>query len=212
MERRLALFITFEGGEGAGKSTQANLLVERLRAVGETVVALREPGGTPLGDYLRDWLKASDRPLTAEAELLLFVAARAELVRSLIIPALAAEQAVVLDRYADSTTAYQGYGRGLPLRQVASANALATGGLSPGLTVLLDAPPEATLQRALSRTGEDGERRFEDEAAAFHRRVRAGFLRLAKRSPERWLVLDAMESEATIHARVWKRVQRVRGN
>jgi dTMP kinase len=212
MERRLALFITFEGGEGAGKSTQANLLVERLRAVGETVVALREPGGTPLGDYLRDWLKASDRPLTAEAELLLFVAARAELVRSLIIPALAAEQAVVLDRYADSTTAYQGYGRGLPLRQVTSANALATGGLSPGLTVLLDAPPEATLQRALSRTGEDGERRFEDEAPAFHRRVRAGFLRLAKRSPERWLVLDAMESEATIHARVWKRVQRVRGN
>jgi dTMP kinase len=193
----VGLFITFEGGEGVGKTTQAALLVQLLKSDGQDVVALREPGGTPLGDYLRGWLKSSDRPLAPEAELLLFTAARAELVRSVIQPALDAGATVVLDRYADSTTAYQGYGRRLPMYQVKAANDLATGGLTPDLTILLDAPIAPTLQRALKRSGPDG-RRFEDTDPAFHRRVRAGFKRVARRAPKRWLVLDALAAREEV--------------
>ena len=123
------LFITFEGGEGVGKSTQARLLTERLRAAGRNVVPVHEPGGTPLGEYIRNWVKAQSAPLTSAAELLLFTASRAELVRRVIRPSLNDGAIVIADRYADSTTVYQGYGRQLPLRQVAeAANALATGG------------------------------------------------------------------------------------
>ena len=207
----MGLFITFEGGEGTGKSTQARLLVDRLSAQGRPVVGLREPGGTPLGDYLRGWLKSADRPLTAEAELLLFVASRAELVRTVIVPALEAGTTVVLDRYADSTTAYQGHGRRLPLRMVRAANQLATEGLTPDLTVLLDAPPAAALGRvSVPAAGDDG-RRFEEADAGFHRRVRLGFRRLARRSPGRWLVLDALAPVETIHAWVWERVEGLLG-
>ena len=203
----MGLFVSFEGGEGAGKSTQAALLLEHLVAAGHPSLGLHEPGGTPLGDYLREWLKATNRPLTAVAELLLFTAARAELVSSVIRPALNAEMCVVIDRYADSTTAYQGYGRRLPLRRVHAANELATGGLTPDLTVLLDAPVGASLARALGRANDAGERRFEEADAAFHRRVRAGFRRLARRSPERWLTLDALRPANETHALVWERIE-----
>ena len=202
----MALFITFEGGEGTGKTTQVQMLAERLQQIGQAVLALREPGGTPLGDYLRVWLKSENQPLTPEAELLLFAAARAELVRTVIEPALASGTHVVLDRYADSTTVYQGYGRGLPMAQVRAANAVASAGLTPDVTFLLDAPLDVTLSRALGRE-DDGGRRFEDEALAFHRRVKAGFRRLAKRNPERWTTVKAAENRDVVHETIWKRVQ-----
>lgn len=202
----MALFITFEGGEGTGKTTQVQLLVAHLEEQGHATLALREPGGTPLGDYLRTWLKAEDQPLTAEAELLLFAAARAELVRSVIKPALEAGTHVILDRFADSTTVYQGYGRRLPMPQVRAANSIASGGLVPDATFLLDAPLDVTLVRAFSREDAGG-RRFEDEDIAFHRRVRAGFRRLAKRNLQRWLVVDATGNIGLVHETIWKRVQ-----
>jgi dTMP kinase len=202
----MGLLVTFEGGEGVGKTTQTQLLIQHLTAAGHPVIGLREPGGTPLGDYLREWLKASDQPLTPEAELFLFTAARAELVRTQVRPALDAGKVVVLDRYADSTTAYQGYGRRLPLALVRSANALATGGLQPDLVVLLDAPPRTALERTLARAGEEGDRRFEDTDLAFHRRVRAGFKRLARRGATRWLVVDATASAEAVAETVWARV------
>jgi dTMP kinase len=202
----LALFITFEGGEGTGKTTQVALLIKHLEEAGEAVMALREPGGTPLGDYLRVWLKAEDQPLTPEAELLLFAAARAELVRTVIEPALASGTHVVLDRYLDSTTVYQGYGRGLPMAQVRAANNVASGGLTPQVTFLLDGPLEVTLARTEDREDAGG-RRFEDEAIAFHRRVRAGFRRLAKRNPDRWFTINAAMNVDVVHETIWKRVQ-----
>ncbi len=206
----VGLFVSFEGGEGAGKSTQTAMLVERLRESGRDARLVHEPGGTELGEYLRTWLKATYQPLTAEAELFLFAAARAELVRRVVLPALEAGAAVVADRFADSTTAYQGYGRRLPMRQVSSANRLATAGHWPDLTVLLDAAPAVGLARshvrdATSDAGRDA-RRFESAELAFHRRVRQGFLRIAKREPERWLVLDASAPAEQIAASVWDRV------
>ena len=203
----MALFITFEGGEGTGKTTHVGLLVARLTADGHPVVALREPGGTPLGDYLREWLKSEDHPMTAQAELLLFAAARAELVRTVIRPALDAGTHVVLDRYADSTTVYQGYGRRLPMAQVRAANRLATDGLVPDLTFLLEGPLRETIRRALGRT-DDGGRRFEGEELGFHRRVRAGFRRLAKRDPERWLTLDTTGEQELVQERIRSAVER----
>jgi dTMP kinase len=210
----VALFITFEGGEGTGKTTHVGMLVDRLRAEGHSAVALREPGGTPLGDYLRVWLKAEDRPMTPEAELLLFAAARAELVRTVVRPALEAGTHVVLDRYADSTTVYQGYGRGLPMTQVRAANKLAMDGLSPDLTLLLEGALDQTLGRALARTPgqlDDGGRRFEDEDFTFHRRVRAGFRRLAKRDLNRWVRLDTTAPLSDVHRRIWEAVVRSLG-
>lgn len=202
----MTLFITFEGGEGTGKTTQVELLVDRLRQTGQKVLALREPGGTPLGDYLRTWLKAGDRPLTPETELLLFASARSELVRTVIKPALASGTHVVLDRYADSTTVYQGYGRGLPMVQVRAANYLASAGLMPDITFLLDAPLKLALSRAKNRAENEGQR-FEDETLAFHRRIKAGFRRLARRSPDRWATINAAEKVDLMHETIWGRVQ-----
>lgn len=203
----VSLFVTFEGGEGAGKSTQAQLLTDRLIAEGRAAVRLHEPGGTPLGEHLRGWLKDPSREITAEAELFLFEAARAELVRTVVRPAIEAGTAVVLDRYADSSTAYQGYGRKLSRGAVGAANVLATGGLQPDLTILLDAPPGELLRRAAGRSDPASEQRFELADTAFHRRVRAGFLRLARRSPTRWLVLDAREPPDRVAELVWASVR-----
>ena len=202
----MALFITFEGGEGTGKTTQVQRLVERLQEAGQTALALREPGGTPLGDYLRVWLKAGDQPLTPTAELLLFAAARAELVRTLIKPALELGTHIILDRYADSTLVYQGYGRRLPMAQVRAANKAASDGLVPDITLLLDGPVGITLERAFGRE-DAGERRFEGEDLAFHLRVRAGFLRLAKQNPERWAIVNATGMMDQVHETIWDHVQ-----
>ena len=219
----MSLFISFEGGEGSGKSTQAELLREMLVAAGHRVLAVQEPGGTELGSYLRSWLKATKKPLTPEAELFLFVAARSELVRRVIRPALESGATVIADRYADSTTVYQGYGRRLPLRSVNSANALATDGLWPHLTVLLDAPPEVTFHRAQLRPSVDDQggpglaeappeseqRRFEEASPRFHRRVHQGYLKLAARQPRRWAVVDASQPPEAVAALVWERVERL---
>lgn len=204
----MTLFITFEGGEGAGKSTQADRLARRFEQEGHPVALLREPGGTDLGDHLRSWLKDARNLTSHEAELLLFTAARAELVRQIIIPTLNQGTNVVLDRYADSTTAYQGYGRRLPKGKVRAANDLATGGLTPHLTILLDAPPEITLTRARSRNQRlqvPGER-FEEADLTFHRRVRTGFLHLARKFDDRWLVIDALAPVSEIETTIWKRI------
>ncbi len=216
----VGLFVSFEGGEGAGKSTQAQLLRDRLAAEGYKVLEVREPGGTDLGIHLREYLKSTSKPLTAEAELFLFAAARSELVRTSVMPALEVGVAVVADRYADSTTAYQGYGRKVPMKYVRSANELATGGLWPDLTVLLDMAPELGLDRArvtpmdqrhAGRVEELGARRFEEASLAFHRRVSQGFLKLAQREPQRWLVLEATQSVDAVAAQVWERVARLGG-
>ncbi len=216
----MSLFISFEGCDGTGKSTQAALLRDRLGAEGHRALLVREPGGTPLGNYLRTWLKTGNKPLTPQAELFLFVAARSEVVRRVIRPALAKGTVVIADRYADSTIAYQGYGRRLSKRHVRSANKLSTGGLWPAVTVLLDAPVETALARArvqgsfdihgqMDRTGraqESGQRRFEEAGAALHQRVRDGYLWLAAQEPQRWLVLDASVSPEALAAGIWERV------
>ncbi|MBI4236431.1 MAG: dTMP kinase [Chloroflexi bacterium] len=220
----MAPLITFEGGEGAGKSTQAQRFVERLRAASQSALLLHEPGGTPLGEVVYGWLRDPDSralrrlfsrwsgtrtwlPLDPWAELFLFAAARAQLVSQVIRPALGREEVVVCDRFADSTTAYQGYGRGLPLERVAQVNAIATGGLRPALTILLDLPPEI----GLARTRGQGHR-MEGEGVAFHHRVRQGYLAIAREEPERFLVLDAQQPADELAERVWERVQQLLGD
>ena len=216
------LFITFEGGEGSGKTTQSDLLVARLEAEsGHRVVRLHEPGGTPLGEHIRSWVKDQNAPLVLQAELLLFAASRAELVQRVIRPELNQGTIVIADRYADSTTVYQGNARGLPLDEVKAANAIATGGVWPDLTFLLDIPPDASLRRVgvqtafdmegrvvpIARTEDSSKRRFEELSTPFHRKVRDGYLQLAKAEPGRWIVLDASQPVETVHAQVWERVQ-----
>ncbi len=199
----MGLFIAFEGPEGSGKTTQLRRLYRRLRRAGVPVVRTREPGGTRLGERLRALLKRADQNPAPEAELFLFLAARAQLVSTVIRPALAAGQVVLCDRYSPSTLAYQAYGRGLPLDQVADADRLATGGLWPDLVVLLDLPAEA----GLARRGRAGADRFEAEELEFHRRVRAGYLELARSDPERWLVLDAQVPPGVLARQVWAHVR-----
>ncbi len=194
------IFITFEGGEGSGKSRQSRVLARRLRRRGTVVVLTHEPGGEPLAVRLRRLLKG-DTPLTPEAELLLFAASRAQLTTRVIRPALEAGQVVVCDRYADSTLAYQGYGRGLDMDSIRAANRMATGGLTPHLTVLLDVPAEV----GLARKHADNDR-FIREPLPFHQRVRQGYLELARSKPRRWLVVDATLPEKEIAGTIWRRV------
>ncbi len=195
-------FVTLEGGEGAGKSTQLEAITRLAAGAGHEVVTCREPGGTPLGEALRDVLFA-DRgdPPTPFAELLIFGAARAQLVAEVIRPALARGALVLCDRYADSTVAYQHHGRGLDAARVRAVNDVATDGLWPDLTVLLDLDPKDGFAR-----GERGGDYLERETLAFHRRVRAGFLELAAAEPRRWLVLDATKPAMQITHAAWSRI------
>lgn len=201
--------ITFEGGEGAGKSTQIAQLCERLtRDAGlpsGDVVRVREPGGTPMGEGIRELLKRPSASITPEAEMLLFSACRAQLVSEVIAPALQAGRVVVCDRFADSTVAYQEGGRGLPSSAVRSANALACQGLRPSLTILLDLSPEAGLARAADRDHGQPDR-LEALDTAFHRRVRETYLALAAAEPERFLVVDATLNPASIADAIWHEV------
>jgi len=193
------LFITFEGGEGCGKSTQQRLLARRLEAAGLTVRTLREPGGTVVGEAVRSVvLDPEHSGLDATAEVLLYEAARAQLVAEVIEPALQAGEIVLCDRFFDSSTAYQGHARGLPLEQIESLNRIATGGLVPDRTLLLDIDPVLGIQPATS----EGADRLEAEDLAFHERVRAGFLRIAAENPERVQVIDASGEVEDVAARV----------
>ena len=199
-------FITFEGGEGCGKSTQVRRLCEALERAGVEVVLTREPGGTILSEQIRRLIKdQDDDPPCDRSELLLFLAARAQLVRNVIRPALAAGKWVVSDRFSDSTKAYQGYGRGLPLDVIAAVNDFACEGLRPDLTLLLDVTPETA--RARMRRREDATHpaadRIEKAGDDFHARLRRGFAELARAEPERVKVVDANGTVEEVWERVW---------
>ena len=188
-------FITFEGPEGGGKSTHIRLLADYLRERGVDLVLTREPGGTPTGEAIRGLLQhdgAGESP-TDRAELLLFLASRAQHVERLIRPALSEGKWVLCDRFDDSTLAYQGYGRGLDLSLLQAMNSFATAGLKPDLTVLLDVSPETSRQRLLMRLAQTSGTpdRIEREPDAFHIRLRTGFLDLARQHPDRFLVVNA---------------------
>jgi dTMP kinase len=205
------VFITFEGPEGSGKSTHQRLLAERLRAAGKRVVVTREPGGTPLGEALRGLLQhdAGGEAPAPRAEALLFCASRAQLVALVIAPALARGDWVLCDRFADSTFAYQGYGRGFDLPLLATLNDFATGGLQPDLTLLLDLAAAASRRRLAARQAAAGGRaadRFESETATFHARLRQGFLSLAAAAPERCRTIDSDRATEAVGAEIWTAV------
>lgn len=200
-------FITFEGGEGCGKSTQVRRLKEALEAEGHEVLLTREPGGTRLSELIRGLLKDERQdPPCDRAELLLFLAARAQLVRNVIRPALDAGTWVVSDRFSDSTFAYQGYGRGLPLDVLRLANDFACEGLRPDLTVLLDVDTETSRARlrkreAATNTTAD---RIEQAGDAFHARLRQGFLEMAAQEPNRIVTIEASGTPDEVWEKVWK--------
>ncbi len=202
----MALFITFEGGEGVGKSLQARMLYQKLLRLGIPALLTYEPGGTPLGKKIARLLKWSESSQVSPlAELLLFNASRAQLVSEVIRPALKEGKTVICDRFSDSTIAYQGYGRGLDLKMVRTINDSATGGLKPDLTVLLNLPVEEGLARKARLQGNLD--RFEQETSDFHRRVRKGYLKLASSEPQRWLVVDAKEPKEKLASIIWRRVE-----
>ncbi|MCK4863506.1 MAG: dTMP kinase [Dehalococcoidales bacterium] len=199
----MALFITFEGGEGCGKSVQSRRLYRRLTKAGIPVILTHEPGVTALGKRITRLLKWSkDIKISPMAELLLFNTSRAQLVEEVIRPSLEKGVNVICDRYADSTTAYQGYGRLLDMETVAAANRAGTQGLVPDLTILLDMP----VEEGLARKSDKNRDRFETESVNFHRNVREGYLEMAESEPERWLVVVATQSKETIAGIIWQRV------
>jgi len=201
----LGLFITFEGGEGCGKSTQSRLLLKKLEQQNIPVVLTHEPGGTALGDELRKALKRKRGfPISPQAELFLVAASRAQLVTELIRPALEEGNFVICDRFTYSTLAYQGYGRGLDLTTVEMVNNIATENLKPDLIILLDISPDHGLTRR--RSSKD---RFELEDLSFHQRVRNGYLNMVKAEPDRWLVIDASLPKTKIAKIIWDRVSQL---
>lgn len=232
----MSLFITFEGGEGSGKSTQANILAEHLRKEKYKVIYCEEPGTTILGKMLKEWLRNRSQALTLipkegdqlflleddiddkllpdillhaaapRAELLAFTIARAQLIEEIIIPSLKNNNIVICDRFADSTIAYQGYGRGLDMELIKLANKIATQGVKPDLTILLDIPPEAGLARKFGNSDED---HFEKQVLDFHKKVRGGYLKLAEQEPERWLVIDAALSKKKIEQLIFNKVSQL---
>ena len=204
------MFITVEGIEGSGKSTLIASLAERLEATGRSCLVTREPGGCRLGEDLRRILLESARRLDDRAELFLFLADRAQHVSEVVRPALSRGEWVICDRYADSTVAYQGYGRGMNAAMLRNASDAAAGGLTPDLTFLLDLPAEEGLRRARMRNLTEGteasEGRFEAEELAFHERVRTGFLKLARMEPARFAVLDARRPPQELLANALERL------
>jgi dTMP kinase len=207
------LFITFEGTEGGGKSTQVSLLAGRLYGLGHTTRVLREPGGTPIGEEIRHTLKHSQAndAMTAEAELLLMNASRAQLVREFIRPALAKGEIIICDRFYDSTTAYQGYGRELPLPTVKTIIDLAVGDTRPDLTLLLVVPPGVSEERLRSRqsTLPFIRDRIEEADREFFERVAHGYERIAEAEPERVRKIDATGDVETVRRAIWREVENI---
>jgi dTMP kinase len=197
------MFITFEGIEGSGKTTQQQRLAELLRERGRTVVVTKEPGGTPLADRIRAILLDSASVIDPIAEVFLFAASRRQHTTEVIEPALARGEVVLCDRYADSTLAYQGFGRLIDLDRLRTLNDWATDGLDPHVTLLFDLPEETGLRRAVSRNASatQDEGRFEAEDLRFHRRVREGYLALAVAAPARFAVIDAGGTADAVFAR-----------
>lgn len=227
----MALFISFEGGEGSGKTTQVERLTQTLTATGIPTIQLHEPGSTNLGRHIRRLIKGNPlgrnsqgkkETISPTAELFLFAAARAELVSKVLQHQAQRDRLVILaDRYADSTTAYQGYGRRLPLRLVEATNRLATGNVTPDLTFLIDVPPSEGLKRVgagqaplfdfnedeQGRMDDESSRRFEEESMAFHERVQRGYHELVRAEPGRWVVVDGLMSSDAVFDAVWETVQ-----
>jgi dTMP kinase len=205
--RNRGIFITFEGPDGAGKSTQAALLAERLRDLGRDVVVTREPGGTALGERIRDVLMyAPAGSHDALSDALLFNAARARQVSEVIGPALDRGAVVICDRFSDSTLAYQGHGGGVAQERLRALQQIAIGGITPDRTVLVDLPPVAGLERREKGSSADLTRFETDEGAhgaTFHERVRNGYLRLAQDNPARWRVVDGAASPESVAESVW---------
>lgn len=206
------MLITFEGIDGAGKSTQVKKLRKALTESGREVLTLREPGGTDVAEKIREILLESKNEITPIGELLLFSASRAELVQQVISPALAGKKVVIVDRFYDSTTAYQGYGRGLDRQMLQKINDIATFGLKPDYTFFLDLSPEDALIRKFSEKSiplafEESELdRMERSGLDFYRRVRNGYLELAQREKTRFVMLDASEPPERIHKKIWSRL------
>lgn len=201
------MFLTVEGVEGSGKSTLLDALAARLEAEGRPVMRTREPGGSSLGTHIRPLVLSTGQKPDPRAELFLFLADRAQHVAEVVKPALAAGTLVLCDRYADSTIAYQGYGRGMDVDWLQRLNDFATGGLWPDLTLLLDISPEVGLIRATRRNATTGlsraEGRFEAETLAFHERIRQGFLTRARRYPGRFRVFDATLPPPALAEQAW---------
>jgi len=208
----VSLFITFEGPDGAGKSTQIDLVARHLRQLGYEVFYTREPGGTAIGDQIREILHdVNNTEMTATAEILLYSASRAQLVQEVILPRLAQGQVVLCDRYADSTYAYQGYGRQLDFDSLRLITRFATQALQPDLTIYLDLEVEEGLRRksAASAAGQGEWNRMDQLELAFHQRVRAGYLEMAAAEPERWLVVDAAASVEAINRVICGRLEQL---
>lgn len=200
------VFISFEGGEGCGKSTQSLLLKAALEKEGHRVLLTREPGGTWLGEQVRKLIKdQSDDVPCARAETLLFLAARAQLVEKIIAPALDEGVWVITDRFIDSTIAYQGYGRGLDIAQLHRANEFACSSLKPDVTLLLDVEPKEAVLRRISREQKQHSSadRIEREGELFHSRLREGFAALAAEEPERFRVIDANGAVEEVQEKIW---------
>jgi len=196
------LFITLEGVEGCGKSTQAKALYKHMLGEGIPTVLCREPGGTALGEIIRRYLKTTGSGILPITELLLFSSARAQLLSEVIYPSLEKGVTVICDRYTDSTLAYQGYGRGFDLDSIKTVNRITTGGLFPDLVIFLDLPVEIGLARKGSLKAD----RFEREDITFHQRVRNGYLELAKAAQQRWLLVNAQLPKKQIERIIWKRI------
>ena len=208
MSRSRGLLITFEGGEGSGKSTQVGLLANWLEERGVGVVTAREPGGTRVAEAIRALLlDRASSPMEPVTELLLYVAARAQLVHEVVQPALAAGKVVLLDRYEDSTYAYQGGGRGIPETDLHRVNELATGGLRADLTVLIDLAHGEGRRRRRADPARGTDDRLEGEGRGFHERVRQAYLARAAADPPRYLVVDGRQSPETLHGEVRRRVE-----
>ena len=201
----MSLFISLEGPDGGGKSTQARLLVDYLKGRGLNVLLTREPGGTPIGDQIRRTLMdLGNTGMDPRTEILLFSASRAQIVHQVIRPHLEAGGAIVCDRFYDSTLAYQGYGHGLDLGALRAITEFATGGLRPHLTLLLDLPAEAGLERRKS----GGQwNRLDAYDLPFHQRVRQGYFELARAEPARWVAVDATQPVETVQAAIRKVVE-----
>jgi len=208
----LSLFVTFEGPDGSGKSTQIKLTADYLRELGYNVLCTREPGGTDIGTQIRTILHdVANTAMAARAEILLYSASRAQLVEQVILPHLAAGGAVVCDRYADSTYAYQGYGRQLDFEVLRQITRFATQSLQPHITIYLDITVEEGLTRkvAANSAGEGEWNRMDRLELDFHQRVRAGYLHMAQTEPDRWLVIDASGPVAAVQQQIRERLGQV---
>ncbi len=202
----MPLFISFEGPDGSGKSTQAKMLAEALRARGLGVVETREPGGTPLGEGIRNLILDPASPeMSPLAMALLMSASRAQLLREIILPALGGGKIVIVDRYADSTLAYQSYGLGLDAEVVRNMTAIATDGVQPDVTVYVDVPVEVGLERVAARGMGN---RLDAKTVAFHQRVRSGYLDMVQQDPERWFQINGAAHPDQVHREIMALLER----